>query len=72
MDASRSPLRERFEVERRRAAFMGFLPAAGVGIIVSDTWISPWLGVPGGLAIGALAYGIVYSYETLMWRKHNG
>ena len=71
MAATRSPLRERFEVERRRAAFMGFLPAAGVGIIVSDTWISPWLGVPGGLAIGALAYGVVYAYETFMWRKHN-
>jgi hypothetical protein len=72
MAANRSPLRERFETERRRAAFMGFLPAAGVGIIASDTWVSPWLGVPGGLALGALAYGIVYSYETLMWRKHHG
>ena len=68
----RHPLRERFETERRRAAFLGFLPAAGIGIIASDTWIAPWAGVPGGLGIGAVAYGIIWSYESLMWRRHHG
>jgi hypothetical protein len=72
MTTARNPLRERFEVERRRAAFFGFLPAAGVGIIAADTWISPWLGIPGGLLLGALAYGLVWGYETLMWNKNNG
>ncbi len=71
MTDARSPLRRKFEVERRRAAFFGFLPAAGVGIIVSDTWISPYLGIPGGLLIGGLAYALVWGYETLMWHKHN-
>ncbi len=68
----RHPLRERFETERRRAAFLAFLPAAGIGIIASDTWVSPWLGVPGGLLVGGLAYAITWSYESLMWRRHHG
>ena len=68
----RNALRERFESERRRSAFLSFLPAAGIGIIASDTLVSPWAGVPGGLAIGAFAYGLVWVYETLMWRKHHG
>jgi hypothetical protein len=68
----RSPLRERFETERRRAAFLAFLPAMGVGIIASDTWLSPYLGIPGGLLIGGLGYAMVFSYETLMWRRHHG
>ena len=68
----RNPLRERFETERRRAAFLTFLPAAGIGIIVCDTWVAPWAGVPGGLLIGAIAYGIVWGYETQNWRRHHG
>lgn len=68
----RNPLRERFEQERRRSAFMSFLAACGVGIIASDTWVSPWAGVPGGLLAGAAAYGIVWTYESFMWRKHHG
>jgi hypothetical protein len=72
MAAAKSPLRERFEVERRRAAFLGFLPATGAGIIASDTWVSPWAGVPGGLLIGGIAYALVYGYETIMWRRHHG
>jgi len=71
MAATRSPLRERFEAERRRSAFLAFLPATGVGIIATDTWLSPWAGVPGGLLAGALAYALVYAYETLMWRRHH-
>ena len=66
------PLRKRFEVERRRAAFVSFLAGAGIGIIATDTWVSHWLGVPGGLGIGGLAYAVVFGYETLMWRKHHG
>lgn len=66
------PLRERFEAERRRAAFLSFLAGTGIGIIAADTWVSPWLGVPGGLAVGAFAYGSVWAYETLMWRRENG
>jgi hypothetical protein len=72
MAAARNPARERFETERKRSAFLSFLAAAGVGIIVTDTWVSPWLGVPGGFAAGGLAYGAVYLYETLMWRRHHG
>lgn len=68
----RHPFRERFEAERRRSAFLTFLPAAGIGIIVSDTWVAPWAGVPGGLLIGATAYAMVWGWETLMWRKHHG
>lgn len=66
------PLRERFETERRQAAFFSFLAGSGIGIIAADTWISHWLGVPGGLAIGGVAYGLVYLYETAMWRRHHG
>lgn len=68
----RHPLRQRFETERRRAAFLSFLPAAGIGIIASDTWLSPWAGVPGGLLIGGLAYAITWAYESFMWRHHHG
>jgi hypothetical protein len=69
---SRNPLRERFETERRRSAFLSFLPATGAGIIASDIWIAPWAGVPGGLLAGGVAYGIVWWYESLMWKKHHG
>jgi hypothetical protein len=68
----RHPLRERFEAERRRSAFFSFLAGAGIGIIAADTWLSPMVGVPGGFLAGGLAYGAVYGYETLMWRKHHG
>jgi len=71
MAGTKSQLRERFEAERKRAAFVAFLPAAGAGIIASDTWVSPWLGVPGGLLMGGLAYALVWGYETMMWRKHH-
>lgn len=70
--ATKSRMREEFEVERKRAAFFAFLPAAAAGIIASDTWISPWAGIPGGIILGALAYALVYAYETMMWRKHHG
>ncbi|MGE0601165.1 MAG: hypothetical protein AB7J35_17575 [Dehalococcoidia bacterium] len=66
------PIRRHFEVERRRAAFLTFLPAMGVGVIASDTWIGPWAGIPGGLLFGGFAYGIVWGYETLMWRRNHG
>jgi hypothetical protein len=72
MAGSTSPLRERFETERKRAAFLSLLAGAGIGIIVSDTWVSPLLGVPGGLAVGGLAYGVVWLYETWMWRRNHG
>ncbi len=67
-----SPLRQQFETERKRSAFFSFLAGTGIGIIAADTWVSPWLGVPGGLLIGGVAYVLVFGYETLMWRKHNG
>lgn len=70
--STRDPERERFEVERRRSAFLAFLPATGAGIIASDTWVSPWFGIPGGLAFGAFAYALVWGYESLMWRRHHG
>lgn len=44
----------------------------GVGVIASDTWIGPWAGIPGGLLFGGFAYGIVWGYETLMWRRNHG
>ncbi len=66
------PLRQRFEVERRRAAFLSFLPAVGIGSIASDTWVAPWAGIPGGLLLGAAAYVLVWTYETLMWRRNHG
>jgi hypothetical protein len=72
MATSKPPLRERFEAERRRSAFFSFLLAAGSGIIAADTWVSPYLGVPGGLAAGGVAYAAVYSYETWMWRRQHG
>lgn len=65
-------LREQFEVERRRAAFFAFLPTTGIGIIVADTWVSPWLGVPGGLLLGGVGYAVTYAYETIMWRREHG
>jgi hypothetical protein len=72
MSGAKSALRERFESERRRAAFLAFLPATGAGIIASDTWIAPWMGIPGGLLTGSLAYLLVYGYESLMWRREHG
>ena len=72
MGAAKTPLRERFEAERRRAAFFAFLPAMGVGVIAADTWLAPWAGVPGGLALGGFAWALVYLYETLMWRHEHG
>ena len=72
MARAKHPVRERFEAERRRAAFLSFLLAAGTGIIVTDTWLSHWFGAVGGMVLGAAAYGLVYGYETLMWRKHHG
>ena len=70
--AAKSPLRERFEAERRRSAFFSFLLGAGSGIIVADTWLSPYFGVAGGVTVGAVAYSVVYLYETWMWRRHHG
>ncbi len=69
---NRDHLRQRFETERRRSAFLSFLPAAGIGIIASDTWLSPWAGVPGGLLAGGFAYALVWVYESFMWRRHHG
>jgi hypothetical protein len=70
--AVKSRLREQFEVERRRAAFFSFLLGAGIGIIITDTWINHWFGVAGGIAGGLVAYGIVYGFETFMWRRKHG
>ena len=72
MTAPTTALRKQFEAERRRSAFMCFLLGAGIGIIVTDTWINALLGIPGGLTVGGAAYGLVYGYETLMWRRHHG
>lgn len=66
------PLRQRFEEERRRAAFLSFLPATGAGIIAADSLLAPWAGVPGGLAFGGFAYLIVYGYESVIWRRQHG
>ena len=72
MAAAKHPLRLAFETERRRASFFSFLAGTGIGIIAFDTWVSKWLGVPGGLLIGGAAYGITYLYETFMWRRRDG
>lgn len=72
MTPARSPLRERFEAERKREAFISFLAGAGIGIIAVDTWVNHWLGVPGGFLVGGLAYATVYGYETWMWRRKHG
>ena len=72
MAPAKHPIRERFEMERRRASFISFLLGAGTGIIVTDTWLSHWFGAIGGVIVGGIAYGIVYGYETLMWRREHG
>ena len=72
MADARSPLRKQFEAERRRAAFLGSLPAGMTGIIAADTWVSPFLGIAGGIGAGLVAYALVYGYETLMWRNQHG
>ncbi len=72
MTAVKSALRERFEIERRRSSFLSALPGIGVGIIVTDTWISHWFGAIGGLVGGGVAYAAVYAYETVMWRREHG
>jgi hypothetical protein len=43
-----------------------------VGIIASDTWVAPWAGIPGGLLIGAVAYAIVWGWESFMWSRRHG
>jgi hypothetical protein len=68
---AKDPLRERFEAERRKASIRGFLTGTGIGIIVCDTWISSLLGIPGGVVFGVLAYGTIYGYETMMWRREH-
>lgn len=65
------PLRKRFEEERRRSAFFSALFAGGAGIIAADTWLAHWAGALGGLAAGFAAYGLVFGYETLMWRREH-
>ncbi len=72
MATAKHPLREQFESARRREAFFSFLAGTGIGVITFDTWVSPWSGVPGGFAIGGLAYALVFGYETLMWRRNHG
>jgi hypothetical protein len=72
MAATKPPLRQHFEAQRRRASFMGFLTGAGIGIIATDTWVAPVLGIPGGILVGAAAYVSIYSYETTMWRRNHG
>jgi len=72
MAAAKSPLRQEFEKERRRASFLTAMAGMGIGVIIADTWISPLAGIPGGLVGGAFAYALVWAYETLMWRKHHG
>ena len=72
MATLKSPLRKQFEVQRRRAAFVGSLPAGMTGIIAANTWVSPFLGIAGGIGAGLVAYALVYGYETLMWRKQHG
>ncbi len=65
-------LRERFASGRRRSAFYASLAGGGAGIIATGMWISTQLGIAGGIVGGLLAYGIVFGYETLMWRRHHG
>ncbi len=72
MATAKPALRERFEAERRRSAFLGFLPAMGAGVIAADTWLSPLAGVPGGLATGGFAWATIWAYESYMWRKQHG
>lgn len=72
MAATKSPLRERFEVERRRASFLTFLLTGAIGIIIGDTWINSWAGIPGGLIGGGIGYGLIYLYESFMWRREHG
>jgi hypothetical protein len=72
MAIAKHPQREQFEAARRREAFFSFLAGAGIGIITFDTWVAPWAGIPGGFAFGGLAYGLVYGFETLMWRRNHG
>ena len=71
MAAAQNPMRKQFEMERRRSAFFAFLAGCGIGIIVTDTWLFHWFGVPGGLAAGGAAYAVVFGYETFMWKKHH-
>ncbi len=68
---ARHPLRDQFEAERRKAALRGFLYGTGIGIIGANIFISPLLGIPGGIIFGALAYGLIYGYETYMWRREH-
>jgi hypothetical protein len=72
MAATKSPQRERFEVERRRAAFLTFLLTGATGIIIGDTWINSWAGIPAGIIGGCLGYGIIYLYESFMWKREHG
>lgn len=72
MATVKSPLRAQFEAERRRSAILGFLPGMGAGVIAADTWLSPLAGIPGGIAAGGAAFAVIWAYENLMWRKHNG
>ncbi len=67
----KSQLRQEFEYERRRSAFLSSLAAGMTGIIVVDTWIASWGGVFGGFVVGGAAWLLVYGFESYMWkRKH--
>ena len=66
---TKSPLREEFEHERKRSAFLSALAAGMTGIIAVDTWVVPWGGVFGGVAVGGAAWLFVYGYESFAWRR---
>lgn len=72
MSERKSPLRAQFEEERRRSAFLAALFAGGTGIIATDTWLATWAGAIGGLVLGGAAYGLIWAYESLMWRREHG
>ncbi len=72
MVPAKSPDRLHFEMERRRASVLSFLPGMGIGIIAADTWISPLAAIPGGFIAGAFAYACTWWYESAMWEKHHG
>lgn len=49
-----------------------FLLTGAIGIIIGDTWINSWAGIPGGLIGGGAGYGFIYLYESFMWRREHG
>lgn len=79
------PVRRKFEAHRSWSSFVSGMFAGAAGILSADFWmLGPGAGPAAdafqivvnssafGIAAGVTAFGSVYVYESLMWRRQYG